>query len=636
MASDKDTQALQIAFMPDIHFHDVYADFSGEAFTGIDNHVSGHKATIRSMRAQVHSTRLFNENYFALLAALDDAVERGIKLIALPGDFSDDGQPVHMRRFAEILKSYETQHGVRFFAAPGNHDPVRPYASAGGEPDFLNSDGSELAIYSTDHPRCQSATASDTPSGALICTEDIQHLGYTGILSYLNSAGFFPSSDYLYWETPFSSYSHTHYSLDKARAAGNMVRRQYSQCPAGKDTTSEQCQKLPDASYLVEPVKGLWLMSVDSNVYQHEHSEPSGYKGSGNAGYNSVLVHKSHLVDWLTRTSKAAEQQGKLLITFSHFPMVGFYDGKEDAIGELFGDAAFQRQRLPMPGTSHTLATTGVKVHIAGHMHLNDTGIQKTDQGHTLVNIQAPSLAAYPPAYKIIRWHRQSRLEVETVRIDQVPRFDELFEHYRTEHKYLTQTGADAVWDLGILDSRTYHDYTLGHLRELIKHRFIPHEWPASLAEPLLSLNALQLFTLAQMDVGKPIPTTPSDWLAHPDWQAASATAKQLINRQGIQSKALENLTGFEMIVDFYKVRNGGQLGLQDLPRERLAIYKLLTDSYSSQTSAPANRQGANVADAIGRFLAIFDAMMTGAADDHFEVDLDSGRVERLPRKTRQ
>lgn len=87
---------VQVAFMPDIHFHDVYGDFQDGSFQGLYTNSSGKYATIRTMQSQMESTRLFNENYFAMIAALDDVVERGIKYVALPGDFSDDGQPVHM------------------------------------------------------------------------------------------------------------------------------------------------------------------------------------------------------------------------------------------------------------------------------------------------------------------------------------------------------------------------------------------------------------------------------------------------------------------------------------------------------------------------------------------------------------
>ena len=33
---------------------------------------------VRSMEVQVQSTRLFNENYYALIAALEDAAKRGL------------------------------------------------------------------------------------------------------------------------------------------------------------------------------------------------------------------------------------------------------------------------------------------------------------------------------------------------------------------------------------------------------------------------------------------------------------------------------------------------------------------------------------------------------------------------------
>ncbi len=65
-----------------------------------------HKAaTIRTMAAQLQSTRLFNENYFAFKAALDDVVRRKVKLVVLPGDFSDDGQSLHIRGLKQLCCS---------------------------------------------------------------------------------------------------------------------------------------------------------------------------------------------------------------------------------------------------------------------------------------------------------------------------------------------------------------------------------------------------------------------------------------------------------------------------------------------------------------------------------------------------
>ena len=48
-----------------------------------------------------------------------------------------------------------------------------------------------------------------------------------------------------------------------------------------------------DASYLVEPVDGLWLLAIDGGVYLPKEMKDGKwtYQGSS-AGYNLVLKHK--------------------------------------------------------------------------------------------------------------------------------------------------------------------------------------------------------------------------------------------------------------------------------------------------------------------------------------------------------
>ena len=41
----------QVAFMPDVHFHDVYATFKDGSFPGVPNQKTGRNATIRTMQA---------------------------------------------------------------------------------------------------------------------------------------------------------------------------------------------------------------------------------------------------------------------------------------------------------------------------------------------------------------------------------------------------------------------------------------------------------------------------------------------------------------------------------------------------------------------------------------------------------
>ena len=148
-----------VAFMSDVHFENIYGDFKSSQFSGIPTK-DGKNATIRTMYAQLTSTRLFNENYFAFRAALDDAYGKNIRLVALPGDISDDAQPINIDGLADILREYQAK-GMRFFIAPGNHDPNEPYDDdEAGKNDFLTRDGKEQKIYAPNNAACKAKDLS--------------------------------------------------------------------------------------------------------------------------------------------------------------------------------------------------------------------------------------------------------------------------------------------------------------------------------------------------------------------------------------------------------------------------------------------------------------------------------------------
>ncbi|MFC4878312.1 metallophosphoesterase [Microbulbifer halophilus] len=635
--------------MPDIHFHDVYAEFEDGSFTGIENSISKKSATIRTMEAQLNSTRLFNENYFALLAALDDAASKGIRLVALPGDFSDDGQPIHLRGLQKILNHYSDRYGMEFFAAPGNHDPVRPFPVPGGKSDFLGEGGHNQRIFSRGARECKGYegrwTRVDTGRALpTICTGEIRHLGYRGVMETMADFGFAPQPEYLYWETPYSSSENLtpgNYDFERAQAEAGYRKRQYEICRRGsggewKKPDYRNCHRVPDASYLVEPVPGLWLLSIDANVYVPDETE-IGFRGSGNAGYNRLLTHKRHLLDWIRDLVRRAERADKRLIAFSHFPMTGFYDGQSDAIASLFGDNTFQLKRRPREHVSRVLAETGIQVHVGGHMHINDTGIARGRNGGTLFNIQAPSLAAYLPAYKILTLHNRKRVEVETVTLDRVPRFDELFEHYRQEYDTRARAGEEPPWNREILESADYRTFTRWHIRELSRQRFLPGEWPQDLKELLLGFNGKDLLLLTRL----PEDTFPSSRVdmqklkKSRQWAETEKRVERQLSRNGkISLRDLGDWTGFDLAVDFYRLRNGGALARRDIGDRRLAQYHLLAESARHRaTDSPSSSDSPLAALSGGRFaelLGILEAFRKSEPDDHFMLELAKGKIRRL------
>ena len=172
---------FKIAFIADAHFHDVYAEFKDDSFEGLKNSITGKNSKIRTMEAQLTSTRLFNENYYALNATLEDLAGKDIKYVGLVGDFSDDGQIIHLRGLKKILDSYTKKYGIQFFAIPGNHDPVKPVDNPNGKSDFLGKGGQEQRIFSKGAKECinysgKKAVINTGKGLPTICTEEILEL----------------------------------------------------------------------------------------------------------------------------------------------------------------------------------------------------------------------------------------------------------------------------------------------------------------------------------------------------------------------------------------------------------------------------------------------------------------------------
>ena len=514
-------QSLQVAFLGDVHFHDVYAEFGDGAFEGLLVKSEGgeDQAVIRTMQAQLTSTRLFNENYFAFIAALDTLAARDIKFVAMPGDISDDGQPLHLRGFHEILETYEREHGMRFFLAPGNHEPVKPYNNEAGKWNFLGEGGMEQPIFSEGHPACSEANQSDHLNWSSkirhkpICSDEVIEFGYEDLFSLTGQFGYTPSSTDLFFETPFSSYSYSDYNHADGIKASWLEKRQYEVCregsrellPAGTGTS---CFGIPDLSYLIEPVDGLWLLSLDLNVYVpvenadiEQPKDPGNFHGPGNTGYNAMISHKHHLLRWISEVHERADSLGKTVMAFSHYPAADFYDDAGPLIEQLWGEGRFQLARMPKNETTETLASYGLRIHVGAHMHMNDTHLFRNEEtGDLLVNVQTPTLAGYVPGFKILSTSENNdsgQLTVETVILDEVPGFDALFPLYETEWKTRSKQGLEPLWNRDILNSENYREYTNWHLKELSRLRFIPREWPEDLRSLLPQLSGFDLVTLS-------------------------------------------------------------------------------------------------------------------------------------------
>ncbi|XCF05979.1 metallophosphoesterase [Tamlana crocina] len=573
---ERDDTSYKVAFMADVHLQDIYGSFSDSDYKGVLNPETNTFTLARTMQSQLQSTRLFNENYFAFLSALDDIVSKNIKYVVLPGDFSDDGQMLNIKGLKRILKKYSEAHSIKFILTTGNHDPVRPFYQEAGKHDFIGEGGKQQPIFSSE----EIYKAKDSSALAPVFTKDIAKLGYEDILNELKDFGFYPKQSDVYWETPFTNYSYENYQFRDALKQADLSNRNYEIPPFGS--------QIPDVSYLVEPEEGIWFLAIDANVYVPKDTNNFS---SASIGYNNVLSHKTHLIAWIKTVTKRAEILNKKLVVFSHFPMVEFNDGASENIRLLLGEDKMQLHRVPDEAVAKAFIETGVKVHFGGHMHINDTGIATFESG-SLVNVQIPSLAAYIPAYKIATVSAD-KVEIETVVIDSVPRFKELFPLYKQEYAFLKSKGGNALWDSTILNSRNYKDFTQGHLKGLINSRFLQIDWDIPFTKFLLSLTKKSVAEFVSIDENS--------------------------------LEGFEDWTGFDMLFDLYRLRSADALAFQDIGAKNIENYKSIIEAYLihfKEISKPSE-----IENDFLQFCVIFKKFLYGAPSTNFSINLSNSKI---------
>jgi 3',5'-cyclic AMP phosphodiesterase CpdA len=614
LLSGAQNDPVKIAFLADVHLQDLYGSFKDADYRGVINPADGKHVLLRSMESQLHSTRIFNENYFALIAALDDIAARGVKIVALPGDYTDDGQSIHLAGLQRILKTYEQKFGIQFFITTGNHDPVGPFARHAGKSDFLGEGGGLQPIFS--NKDLYAPKPVDLP---VVITQDIATMGYNGITEYLGGFGFLPKESYRYWATPFSNYNYDDYSLQMAVKQSGIENRQYA---VTKGFT------VPDASYVVEPVEGIWLLAIDGNTYLPKDSngsptDPDNYKGA-DLGYNNVLNNKAFLLKWVATIASEAKKHHKTLIAFSHYPMIDFNDGASPEIKQFMGKGKWQLDRVPVAAVAQQFADAGVTIHFGGHMHINDTGLHTTAKGNTLLNVQTPSLAAYIPAYKLLTI-KGSTAEIETITIDEVPGFDVLFPLYEMEYAHLESLGRKDIWNKAILDTKTYHEFTDFHLKELVRLRFIPDDWHKHFAMFLDSLTGNDLLLL--FNIQQPMAVNDvlnSNNFKTKPYKNALKAAQNSVRSNGLDSNAF-NWSGTDLIYDFYRIRSADELAITDIGEERINQYKLIAQCVRDNKYLDTDHE--LVID-LKLFFSILTKFLNGDPANHFIYDLKTGAIQ--------
>jgi hypothetical protein len=159
-------------------------------------------------------------------------------------------------------------------------------------------------------------------------------------------------------------------------------------------------------SYVAEPVRGVWLLAIDSCNY--EHNAQLGYPVVGGRLLPETLA-------WVQGQLQQAKVHGKKVIAFMHHGVNQNYVPQS----LIFPD--YLLDDWAMVGAQ--LADAGLGVLFTGHYHTQDAAYPLDANGvpvPTLVEVETSSLAWYPCAYRVVTLQADDTLNIASRQVTEI------------------------------------------------------------------------------------------------------------------------------------------------------------------------------------------------------------------------
>ena len=158
-------------------------------------------------------------------------------------------------------------------------------------------------------------------------------------------------------------------------------------------------------SYCCEPVKGVVIIAIDSNM--DELNKLTSRGDSTNAYYNNGRI-KPETMQWVIEQATNAKQQGKQIIAMMHHHLVPHFDKEE----RLLANYIVSRHNE----VARELMGAGIHVIFTGHLHVTDAATLYDNEGNdSIVEVATGSAICYPFALRTATLDSQHRtLEIDT------------------------------------------------------------------------------------------------------------------------------------------------------------------------------------------------------------------------------
>jgi len=164
-------------------------------------------------------------------------------------------------------------------------------------------------------------------------------------------------------------------------------------------------------SYVVEPVRGLWILALDS--CRHQDNQPAMASESAGRFTPETLV-------WIKQRLDQARAEGKAVIGMMHHGVLEHYQGNRKNFAEYVIDNHESVSRM--------FAANGMNLVFSGHFHAQDI-TSSVQPDRWLYDIETGSLATFPCPYRVITITHQT-LTVRSKRIPAIASHRDGFPEY--------------------------------------------------------------------------------------------------------------------------------------------------------------------------------------------------------------
>jgi 3',5'-cyclic AMP phosphodiesterase CpdA len=189
-------------------------------------------------------------------------------------------------------------------------------------------------------------------------------------------------------------------------------------------------------SYVAEPVRGLWVIALDSARYEDnlatDHRETGGRI-------------RPQTLSWLKERLEESRRLGKTVIVSEHHPVMEHFDLMKRVYPQFIVADNWRLVRL--------LASYDVRVVFSGHFHANSVALRRFQadeagmrlKGKSLYDIETGSLVTWPSPFRTASLGRDGGLSIKTERISQLPSYAAAGRDFSAESRAFVAKGLEAV-----------------------------------------------------------------------------------------------------------------------------------------------------------------------------------------------